>query len=246
MAPLLETCLEKGRYRARMARGSAGLSAAQDLRGRAFGLQGPDADDFDALCGHVLIEERDGGALAGCCRVLPLENGAAAAGSYSAQFYGLEGLGSIEAPVIELGRFCTAPGAADPDILRLAWGYLALVAERLGAGLLFGCSSFPGTEPERHRGALAELAARHLAPRRWRPGVKARDVVQLPRAGEGHDRLRALKAMPPLLRGYLSMGGRVSDHAVVDRQMNTLHVFTGLEVAAVPAGRRQLLRAVAG
>ena len=30
------------------------------------------------------------------------------------------------------------------------------------------------------------------------------------------------------------MGGWVSDHAVVDRQMNTLHVFTGLEIAAIP------------
>ncbi len=42
--------------------------------------------------------------------------------------------------------------------------------------------------------------------------------------------------MPPLLRTYLMMGGWVSDHAVVDRQMNTLHVFTGLEIGAIPPG----------
>ncbi len=51
--------------------------------------------------------------------------------------------------------------------------------------------------------------------------------------------------MPPLLRSYLLMGGWVSDHAVVDRQMNTLHVFTGLEISAIPAARKRLLRAVA-
>ena len=52
--------------------------------------------------------------------------------------------------------------------------------------------------------------------------------------------------MPPLLRTYLIMGGWVSDHAVVDRQMNTLHVFTGLEIGAIPPARKKLLRAVAG
>ena len=51
--------------------------------------------------------------------------------------------------------------------------------------------------------------------------------------------------MPPLLRTYLSMGGWVSDHAVVDRQMNTLHVFTGVEISAIPPARKRLLRAVA-
>ena len=50
--------------------------------------------------------------------------------------------------------------------------------------------------------------------------------------------------MPPLLRSYLLMGGRVSDHAVVDHAMNTLHVFTGLEISAIPESRKKLLRAL--
>ena len=57
---------------------------------------------------------------------------------------------------------------------------------------------------------------------------------------------QAMLRMPPLLRTYLLMGGWVSDHAVVDRQMNTLHVFTGLEIGAIPPARKRLLRAVAG
>ena len=39
--------------------------------------------------------------------------------------------------------------------------------------------------------------------------------------------------------------GWVSDHAVVDRDLGTLHVFTGLEVRAVPHARARLLRAAA-
>ena len=58
---------------------------------------------------------------------------------------------------------------------------------------------------------------------------------------EGH-----MRHMPPLLRTYLMMGGWVSDHAVIDRQMGTLHVFTGVEIRAIPAARQRLLRALAG
>ncbi|MDP5347697.1 MAG: ornithine-acyl-ACP acyltransferase, partial [Paracoccaceae bacterium] len=58
------------------------------------------------------------------------------------------------------------------------------------------------------------------------------------------DKRRAMQVMPPLLRTYLMMGGWVSDHAVIDPQMNTLHVFTGLEIRAIPEARKKLLRAV--
>ena len=55
----------------------------------------------------------------------------------------------------------------------------------------------------------------------------------------------ALKAMPPLLRSYLTMGGWVSDHAVVDRELDTLNVFTGLEIATIPEARARSIRASA-
>ena len=47
--------------------------------------------------------------------------------------------------------------------------------------------------------------------------------------------------MPPLLRAYLLMGGWVSDHAVIDNKLNTLHVFTGLEVSKIPAAKKRFL-----
>ena len=52
---------------------------------------------------------------------------------------------------------------------------------------------------------------------------------------------RAMRAMPPLLKSYLMMGGWVSDHAVIDAQMNTIHVFTGVEIDSIPPARKRLL-----
>ena len=93
--------------------------------------------------------------------------------------------------------------------------------------------------------AFAMLRARHLAPERWLPRIKAPDVFRFAeRLRSIPDARRAMLCMPPLLRTYLLMGAWVSDHAVVDRQMNTLHVFTGLEIGAIPASRKRLLRAL--
>jgi hypothetical protein len=41
------------------------------------------------------------------------------------------------------------------------------------------------------------------------------------------------------------MGGWVSDHAVIDAEMATLHVFTGVEITTIPPARKRLLRALA-
>jgi putative hemolysin len=254
-----------GRYRARLARlaqdqpqdqarepatGGADMAAALALRGRVFrpgGAAGADRDGFDAVCRHVLIEEIATGALVGCFRLLPLAGGAEIGRSYSAQFYDLSALADFGGPMVEIGRFCIEPGRSDPDILRLAWAAMTALVDAAGVEMLFGCSSFPGTRAQAHYDAFALLRARHLAPLHLRPRVKAPAVFPFARRlRRAPDPKRAMAKMPPLLRTYLMMGGWVSDHAVIDRDLDTMHVFTGLEIRAVPPARARLLRALAG
>ncbi len=253
MIPLL-----KGRYTARFAETRHDIEAAQRLRYLAFivgsGVQGEglredglEADDFDALCRHVLIEERKTGRLVCTYRFLDLAGGAEIAQSYSAQFYGLDGLADFEGRMLEMGRFCIHPEARDPDILRVAWGAMTRYVDEQEIALLFGCSSFHGTEWKDHADALAMLKHRHLGPKRFLPKVKAPNVFKFAaRLRRKPDARRAMLKMPPLLKTYLMMGGWVSDHAVVDRDLGTMHVFTGVEINAIPPARKKLLRAVAG
>lgn len=238
--------LEKGRLRARLARGDADLRRAQALRHLCFrGGPGLDADPLDARADHVLVEEVATGALLSCFRLLHLPDAAALAGSYSARFYGLEPLAAAPFPAVEMGRFCVAPGLNDPDILRLGWAAMTRLVDAAGHGLMIGCTSFRGADPARHAAALAALA-RHVAPPDRRPAVRAAEVVALAGLPPPADARAALAGLPPLLRTYLGMGGWVSDHAVVDRDLDTLHVFTAVEVARVPPARARALRALAG
>ncbi|MBC7181318.1 MAG: GNAT family N-acetyltransferase, partial [Roseovarius sp.] len=202
----------------------------------------------DDICTHVLIEETGTGTLVCCFRMLMLNDGAEIAQSYSAQFYELSALAGFEGRMAEMGRFCIAPGRLDPDILRVAWAAMTRFVDDNGIEMLFGCSSFHGTETDTYLDAFAMLRERHLAPRRWWPRVKAPSVFRFAQRLRRHkpDLKLAMRHMPPLLRTYLMMGGWVSDHAVIDRHLNTLHVFTGVEIGAIPATRKRLLRALAG
>ncbi|MFU8834341.1 MAG: GNAT family N-acetyltransferase [Roseovarius sp.] len=242
--------IRQGCYLARLARDPADIIRAQALRARAFLGQegGLDADAHDAACLHVLVEEETSGDLVCCFRVLMLGGGSEIARSYSAQFYDLSALAGFEGRMAEIGRFCLAPDRHDPDILRLAWAAMTRLVDAHGVVLLFGCSSFKGVETEPYLDAFAMLGKHHLAPRRWWPRVKAPSVFRFAQRLRLHkpDLNAAMRHMPPLLRTYLMMGGWVSDHAVIDRQMGTLHVFTGVEISAIPAARQRLLRALAG
>lgn len=237
--------LTKGRYRAREAAHATDLRAAQRLRARCFDLDvAYDSDDFDAQSTHILVEEVESGQLVCCYRLLTLD-GASLKTCYAAQYYELSALESYEGLMLELGRFCVSPEHRDPDILRVAWAAMTDHVDREGVQMLFGCSSFAGIETEAYLDAFAMLRARHVGPKRWLPRVKAPDVFRFAaRLRRKPDVKKAMVRMPPLLRTYLLMGGWVSDHAVVDHQMNTLHVFTGLEIAAIPEGRKRLLRAL--
>ena len=243
--------LTKGRYRVRTAVTDSDLGAAQRLRQLAFhpddaaAGHSPDSDPFDALCTHVLVTDINSGQLVCCFRILELPDGAQIERSYSAQFYELSPLKQVPGRMIEIGRFCIHPHYPDPDILRLAWAALTRHVDAQGVEMLFGCSSFKGTDRNPYLDTFAMLKDSHLAPAQWRPMVKAQQVFRFAaRLRRRPDRRKALQAMPPLLRTYLMMGGWVSDHAVIDKQMDTLHVFTGLEISAIPDARKKLLRAV--
>lgn len=241
--------------RVRFSCAAADIRAAQGLRHLCFIQQpglpprpgGLDRDAFDDLCLHLLVEDHAGQLLA-CCRILPLPGGAALGGSYAAQHYDLTPLADHAAPMAEIGRFCLHPGAPAGDALRLAWAAITQLVDARGIGLLFGCSSFPGADPARHAPALAHLARHHLGPAFLRP-LRQRHEDSLTYAATppaaAAAALPAATGLPPLLRFYLALGGWVGDVAVLDHELDTLHVFTALPVAAVPLARARRLRNLA-
>lgn len=237
------TPLTKGKYTVASAQSSVDIDAVYALRGLCFGAAGGAEDQFDAAATHVLIRTEEGSVVASF-RMSVIE-AAQLDQSYAAASYDLSKLAGFAGRMLELGRFCIHPEHRDPDILRIAWAALTGFVDETEVQMLFGCSSFEGTDPEGYLDAFAILKARHLGPAQWLPTIKAGEVFPFGvQVGRKPDLAKGNAVMPPLLRTYLMMGGWVSDHAVVDRAMNTLHVFTALEIGSIPPARKKLLRAL--
>lgn len=195
------TALERGRYAARLAEGPGDLVAVLALRARAFRDGADDRDPWDARCLHLLVENRGGGPVAAACRLLLLPSGADFAQSYSAQFYEVDGMSALSAPVAEVGRLCTAPGLADPDPIRLLWGALTGLLGARGVGCLFGCTSF--------RGAIRHGTGPRLTS--WRAATFCNRPGRCGRAGQGAsdcDRTGTDREMAPKVRPWPGRASR--------------------------------------
>jgi len=100
--------------------------------------------------------------------------------------------------------------------------------------VMIGCASFMGTDPSQHAMALSFLHHECLAPADWY--VRAHDRLHVgmnlvPK--EQVDAKAALKAMPPLIKGYLRLGAYFGDGAVIDHQFGTTDVLVILPVERI-------------
>lgn len=190
------------------------------------------------------MTDNDDGAVVATFRLLPLRNGRDLARCYAAQFYDLDALSSYPRPMAELGRFCLDPDRHNPDILRIAWQKIAEHVDDEKVGMLFGCSSFEGTDANRWRRSFSMLSQKYLGPKQLLPTRRSGGVVDFDKFSSTDELSKRNKNsnLPPLLNLYLAMGGWVSDHAVIDHDLETIHVFTGLEIAKIPPGRARFMR----
>ena len=105
---------------------------------------------------------------------------------------------------------------------------------------MFGCASLPGTDPEALAVPLSYLHHHHLAPPELRAARAARALCRDgPAAARRATTRRARwRELPPLIKGYLRLGGFVGDGAVIDQQFNTTDVCI---VVKTDRGDREIL-----
>jgi putative hemolysin len=126
---------------------------------------------------------------------------------------------------MELGRSCVHPDYRGRAAMQLLWRGIAAYVFLHRIDLMFGCASLPGTDPDAVAAELTYLHAYHLAPPEVRPRALPHRYVDMRRLDPATlDPRRVLARLPPLVKGYLRLGGFVGDGAVIDAQFNTIDV----------------------
>jgi L-ornithine Nalpha-acyltransferase len=230
-----------GDLQIRLAESAAELRAAQTLRYQVFveemkATPSPEVaaakrefDRFDDYCDHVMVLDRSLGkgadAVIGTYRVMRRGSAVSAGGFYSATEYDIATLMSYPGQILELGRSCVRADYRTGATMQLLWRGIAEYVLHYDIELLFGCASLHGTKSEDMALPLSYLFHHHLAPPALRPRALPERYVDMNlMPADAVDRKRALAALPPLIKGYLRLGGFVGDGAVIDYDFNTTDV----------------------
>jgi putative hemolysin len=224
----------------RLAESEAEVRAAQALRYRIFyeekrATPSPamvrekrDFDPLDDAADHLLVidttQRETAAAVVGTYRLLR-SDAVGKGGFYSCAEFDLSRLESWPGEVLELGRSCVDPAHRSGRAINLLWRGIAAYLTAYGTDLLFGCGSLPGTDPEKLKLPLAYMHHHHLAPRHIRASALPERYVDMNMLDrDAIDRDAALAEIPPLIKGYLRLGGFVGDGAVVDDDFNCTDV----------------------
>ncbi len=209
-------------------------------------LEKRDFDEFDDICDHLLVIDHNlepGEAVIGTYRILREEVALKNDGFYSASEFDLSGLfmGRDEAAIrqhgqfIEIGRSCVRAEYRSNAIIQHLWRGLATYTQENKGSYLFGCASLPGADPEEHALALSFLYHNFRAPDDLCVyAVPSRHVEMNMMPAETIRERDAVKALPPLIKGYLRVGCYIGDGAVVDEQFGTTDVFILAPISRVP------------
>jgi putative hemolysin len=229
--------IRAGNLLARLAFTEADIDAAQALRFRVFydemkarpsaevAARRRDFDAFDPFCDHLLVIDTTAGAVVGTYRVMRRAAAARKGGFYSESEYDIKPLLDLPGEILELGRSCVDAGYRTRSTMNLLWSSIAAYVSHYEIGVMFGCASLSGTDVDAHAAALSYLQHHHLAPPALRPRALPDRYVDMRRqATDRLDPRAALAGLPPLVKGYLRLGGFVGDGAVIDREFNTTDV----------------------
>jgi putative hemolysin len=243
-----------GSLELRLATTKKEIRKAQKLRYRVFFEEGGALADptarlirrdicpFDRVCDHLIVldhaaQPRGRGAkVVGAYRLLRQDVAEANFGFYSAGEFDIAPLIARHKGkrFLELGRSCVAQGYRGKPTLELLWRGIWAYVQHHRIDAMFGCASLEGGEPARHALALTYLRVSALASPEWSAGpANSRGVDMALLAEVAVDPRAAMRALPPLIKGYWRVGAKFGGQAVVDPKFATTDVFVIMPIADI-------------
>jgi putative hemolysin len=241
-----------GSLELRLATTKKEIRKAQKLRYRVFFEEGGATPDqtarlirrdicpFDRVCDHLVVIDHAAPKprVVGAYRLLRQDVAEANFGFYSAGEFDIGPLLARHRGkrFLELGRSCVAKGYRSKPTLELLWRGIWTYVRHHRIDAMFGCASLDGAEPAQHAAALSSLWRSATANSEWSaPAVGGRGVDMAPLPQDVFDQRAALRALPPLIKGYWRLGAKFGPQAVVDPKFGATDVFVIMPVADIEA-----------
>lgn len=225
----------------RLARKPGEIEAAQRLRYdvfyREYGAtpmgdmeaQGLDYDAYDEHADHLIVIDRRIDTvperIVGTYRLIRDEAARKVGRFYTSSEFDISALEALKLNMVEVGRSCVHPEYRTRSVLQLLWQGIAEYIVWHNIDVLFGCASFHGLDPQEHADTLSYLHHYHKASDTYCPRALPGQFVDMNMiAKDALNPKEVLLKLPPLIKGYLRIGGFIGEGAVKDPQFNTIDV----------------------
>ncbi len=197
-----------------------------------------DFDDYDAYTDHLVVVDDslddDQSHIVGTYRLLQKEAADRYGQFYSSNEFDLTPFLNSKLKLLELGRSCVLPDYRTRPVMQLLWQGIADYIAEYEIDLMFGCASLYGTDIEALAEQLSYLHHYHPSPADLNPRSLDKHYVDMniiPK--DSLDARRVFAKLPPIIKGYLRLGGTIGDGAYIDEQFNTTDVCVIVQTASL-------------
>ena len=231
----------------RLAKTANDVDAAQALRYRIFyedmgaipttqcrALK-RDIDRYDEVCDHLLVIDLEKTTdekpcVVGTYRLLLGNIAETTTGFYSENEFDVKNFIYAPEEILELGRSCIDGDYRRRGAMQLLWRGISEYIDIYAVKLMFGCGSIHGTDVDDAKRVLSYLHHYHIAPKSMRPVALSDKYVSMNLMKKSALDIKQIqRELPPLLKGYLRVGGYVGKGAVIDHRFNTIDVSIVVE-----------------
>jgi len=231
--------LESENYSIKLAETKSELKQAQALRYSVFYKEKKakptftkkiiklDYDKIDKYADHLIVLDKKNtkNKIVGTYRLIRGDVAKLFGGYYSSSEFNLINITNNykDKHILELGRSCVHQDYRNGSIMNLLWKAIAEYVKLYDIKILMGCASFSGTDPTKFSDELSYLRQNFCLPEHLLVESFDKNIYPVYKLKENNpNQLRIFAKLPPLLKGYLRIGGKVSHNFYVDHNFNTI------------------------
>jgi len=231
--------LESENYSIKLAETKSELKQAQALRYSVFYKEKKakptfakkiiklDYDKIDKYADHLIVLDKKNtkNKIVGTYRLIRGDVAKLFGGYYSSSEFNLINITNNykDKHILELGRSCVHQDYRNGSIMNLLWKAIAEYVKLYDIKILLGCASFSGIEPTKYSDELSYLRQNFCLPEHLLVESFDKNIYPVYKLKENNpNQLRIFAKLPPLLKGYLRIGGKVSNNFYVDHNFNTI------------------------
>jgi putative hemolysin len=192
-----------------------------------------DVDMFDAYCDHLIVRDNNTEQVIGTYRFLAPPAAQKIGTLYSESEFFLTRLMPLREQMVEVGRSCVHQDYRTGSVIMLLWKGIAQYMQAGGYEYLMGCASISMRDGGHAAASIYhQLAATHSA---------AAEFQVFPRLALPIDKLDKHLCVepPPLLKGYLRLGGKICGAPAWDPDFNTADLLILVSLSQMSARYRK-------